>query len=182
VAGIVSNEEKFVIDIDSLREILKNPNTKNLLDASAILRRLLLDGHALMHKVAKGRDFKPRFVVPALTLMPMPEGIPEPSFWWTDPSAVHDRPTKDLGLDAFLSEPLHLVDGANITVRQVIDYVANVGGGVHQGKPRDEKAKLIHETSDQTIIMGHAYPLASIRGIVQVTFNALIPLYFRVRA
>jgi hypothetical protein len=180
VAGIVSNEERFVIDIDSLREILRNPNTKNLLDASAILRRLLLDGHALMHKVAKGRDFKPRFVVPVYT--PMPTSIPKPDFWWTDPSMVQDRSTKNLGLDAFLSEPLHLVDGANITVRQVIDYVANVGGGVHQGKPRDEKAELIHETSDQTIIMGHAYPLASIRGIAQVTFTALIPLYFRVRA
>jgi hypothetical protein len=82
VAGIVSNEHRFVIDIDSLREILRNPNTKNLL-ASAVFRRLLTDGHALMHKVAKGRDFKPRFVVPVYA--PMLASIPKPDFFLDRP-------------------------------------------------------------------------------------------------
>jgi hypothetical protein len=113
----------------------------------------------------------------------MPASIPKPDFFLTDPSIKHDNlPSKTLGLKAFLAEPLHLIEGTTITVYQMLHYVANVGGGTHQGSPQNEKAEIIHETADQVLIMGHAYPLASIRGIAQVAHEALIPLYHMVRA
>jgi hypothetical protein len=189
--GLVSNEERFVWDIDDLQDILKYPDARNLVGASAILRRLLTDGECLLHKVSKGRDFKPRFTVAARDSPPeIPEfakahGISELKAFWTNPALdVRDgMPTKELGLDDFLREPVHRFGDGKITIKELINYVANVGGGVHQGKPRNrDNAPLIDATKDTIIINGRGYPLESIKHIAHITRNALYPLYLRVRA
>jgi len=55
---MIPPEARFVWDIDALREIQKYPHTRNLVEASAILRRLLLESECLLHKVSRNRDFK----------------------------------------------------------------------------------------------------------------------------
>lgn len=48
------NEQVFAWDFESLKEVAANPTPRNLLDASAILRRMLLDdGEPLISKVSK---------------------------------------------------------------------------------------------------------------------------------
>ena len=188
--GMFSNEYIFVADIDDLQRILKYPDTRNLLGASAILRRLLTDKQPLLHKVAKGRDFKPRFVV-ALRVEPEPPppakeaGFTSLKFEWTNPAldVRHGMPTKELGLDDFLREPVHQVGSTRITIKQLINYVANVGGGVHQGSPRKkDNAPTIDASAQSVIIGGNPYPLASMANIAKITRDALYPLYLRVRA
>lgn len=191
--AMLSNEHIFILDIDALREIVKYPDTRNLLSASAILRRLLTDeGQPLLHKVARGRDFKPRFVVAIRDQSDEPPapakeyGLTNLKFRWTNPSldVRQGVPTRDLGLDAFLSEPVHQIGPTQITIKELINYVANVGGGVHQGAPRkrDEAGKIIDASSNSVIINGHPYPLASMVHIAKITVDALDPLYQRVRA
>jgi len=190
MAGLYTNEQRFVWDVDALREIGKYPHPRNLLDASAILRRLLTDDRCLLHKVAKGRDFKPRFAVAVRDKMEPPEevkkyGITKLAFLWTNPSLdIRDgMPTRELGLDAFLAEPVHQIDQTMITVKQLINYVANVGGGVHQGAPKNrDNAPTIDASAKVLIIQGKPYPLASIEHIAKITVTALYPLYLRVRA
>lgn len=189
MAGLFSNEQRFVWDIDALQEILRYPTQPHLLDASVILRRLLTDsGEPLLHKVARGRDFKPRFVVSGKSGDPelaakLFEGL---VFAWRNPAFSHyagSVPTRDLGLDEFLAEVVTRIGKTRITVKELINYVANVGGGVHQGSPRKkDNAEAIHTSAGQIMINGNPYPLDGMANIAKITVAALYPLYLRIRA
>jgi len=190
-----SNEQIFVWDIDALNSIISNPTPRNLLDASAILRRLLLDasnGGILVQKVSRGRDFTARFRLPgserylaALNKLHSQQDLlwhyQSPLIDGADKSAVA---TRMVSLQDFLREPLHLVAHTQLTIKDIIDYAANVGGGVHQGSPRqrDESGKVLHSSAGSLLIHGTPYPLQSIGDIVKITLDALMPLYQRVRA
>jgi len=154
--GLFSDERIFVLDIDALQEIVKYPDTRNLLDASVRLRRILTDsGEPLLHKVGRGRDFKPRFKI-AVEREDNPYGRPEEFLgekllhMWSnpDPSGFPNVSTKEVGLDDFLRSRRHYTRGTEISVKEMINYVANV----------------------------------SLHPICTVTIAALLPLYQRIRA
>lgn len=45
-------------------------------------------------------------------------------------------------------------------MKELILYTANVGGGVHHGKPRDkDNAKVIHADAAKILIEGNPYQL-----------------------
>jgi hypothetical protein len=188
---MISNEQRFIWDIDDLREIIKNPEPRNLLAASAILRRLLTDsGEPLLHKVARERDFQPRFIVTGNAVDPALENAvfsnPNLILHARDPSAGQmdgSLPTRSLGLDDFLRERIFHIGQTPITIKELINYVANVGGGVHQGSPRKKgNAQIIHASTDRILINDQPYPLQSMANIGQITLNALLPLYLRIRS
>ena len=80
---IVSPEARFKWDIEAPIEIQKYPSMKNLLDASGILRRLLIDNECPLHKVARGRDFKAKFDIAGRLFADVIRGlpdIPQPTF------------------------------------------------------------------------------------------------------
>lgn len=181
---MVSNEARFVWDIDALREILRNPQPRNLLEASGILRRLLTDSECLLHKVARGRDFTPRFTVAGRAGYSEPELIKKAVVHLRNPSAgrMGDLATRDLSLDDFLRLPIAKMGGPeHFTVKQLI--TANVGGGVHQGAPRKkDKAQEIHASLHTLKINGYPYPMEMMRWIATATTDALTPLYLRIRS
>ncbi len=164
----------------------RNPTPRNLLDASGFLRRVLTDSAGpSLHKVARGRDFKPRFRILDHDYdgLPVKDGL---VFRWVSP-AITDGPPhlrdKEVGLDAFLSTRMSTVNGEDLTVKQLINYVANVGGGVHKGEPsKKDNARTIHGSADKFYLNGFPYPLASLVPIIKVVLEALMPLYHRVRA
>lgn len=78
--------------------------------------------------------------------------------------------------------PAHYAAGVPLTVKHLINYVANVGGGVHLGKPSTrDNAPLIHETADTFQMNGVPYPLSIMRPVVRVTLEALFPLYHQLQ-
>lgn len=185
--AMYSDEQRFVWDIDALQEIVKYPDARHLVEASAILRRLLTDSAGpLMHKVAAGRDFKPRFKV-------APSGREELDsilgdkllFHWSNPDPTWGGGIqfREMSLDAFLAEPMVFAASKKISVKHLINYMANVGGGVHQGKPtKRDNAEEIHATGSNVELEGFPYPVASIAPITKIVVEALMPLYLRLRA
>ncbi|MDN3624858.1 hypothetical protein [Methylobacterium isbiliense] len=185
-----TNEQLFVWDLDKLRQISQNPHPRNLLDGSAILRRLLTDSSGpLLHKAAKGRDFKPIFRV-----IGSPEGdrlledifaSGAVTFRYSnpDPDALKEGAGMQLGLDGFLARKIHFVDGKPITIKEVINFCANVAGGVHAGQPsRRDNAEVLYNNSSNVLVNGKPFPVESIRSIIDITIQALEPLYERLRA
>lgn len=186
---LVSDEQRFVWDINDLQEITHNPQPRNLLAASGILRRLLLDDEALLHKVARGRDFKAKFVVFGNEVDPALESkvlsIPGPQFQLTNPAfnQTSGGPKRHLDLDKFLRERIAYMGTKPITVKELVNYTANVGGGVHQGKPRKrDNAETIHATAHNVLIDAKPYPMQAMLWIATITVNALLPLYWRLRS
>ena len=185
-----SNEEYFVWDMQALKEVLANVTPRNLLDASAILRRLLIDGsNSVLHKVAKSRDFKPLFKISdndEFWAATQPESGKKPISLFRYHSLVpylmpSDR-TKLVGLDDFLATKCYGTEDADFTVKDMIRYTANVGGGVHHGMPRNkDNAQEIHAVADQVQIMGQPFPLDGMRAITFIVVKALAPLYELVR-
>jgi hypothetical protein len=181
-----SDEQVFVWDIDDLIEIAKNPTPPNIIAASATLRRLLtVSGQPLIHKVVKGRDFKLRFKVidHHYGKPPISDGL---VFHWSRPDpgfSAHTLKDKEIGLDEFLKLYVGCAGSSDLTVKQMINYVANVGGGVHKCVPKGNKdnAKIIHESSNDIIINGFPYPLAILLPVINIVLETLMPLYQRVR-
>ena len=181
---MIPPEARFVWDIDALREIQKYPHTRNLVEASAILRRLLLESECLLHKVSRNRDFQARFEM----FKPVePMNHPKSAFEWSNPdpsSVASPKNTQSLNLDAFLREPICTAGSTKITVKEVILYVANVGGGVHLGRPRNkDNAKSIDALANNGVWFGsQPIPIMILGPICNIVVKALMPLYQKVRA
>lgn len=188
-----SNEQRFVWDIDSLVRIKENPTQPNLLEASAILRRIFMDdGEALLNKVSRGLGMKARFRVfvgshsvdafKAMTANNPVSGGPIMEYVNPDPSISQNGKTEELSADDFLRAPIHSADDKIITVKEVIRYCSDVGGGVHQGTPRKKNnAETIHKYSGIQFY-GHPMPLMCMSNVLNIALEGLMPLYSRLRA
>jgi hypothetical protein len=66
----VPPEALFIWKIEDLKAILANPNEKNLLESSAILRMLLLDEHPLIHQANRNVGVRIAFMVVNLESSP----------------------------------------------------------------------------------------------------------------
>jgi hypothetical protein len=86
------------------------------------------------------------------------------------------RPIESVGLEAFLHERVMLIEHQDITVRDLIDHLANVAGGVHAGKAREDHSHMLNLISEQLEIGGMNSPIRCLRGIVIVVAKALKPL------
>jgi hypothetical protein len=187
---------RFVWDIDALTKISANPTPQHLLDASVILRRLLIDDSPLIGRMASrtGLGLKFRifsgnaqsdFQELAEDLMSIADlqyfGVnPNPGIFGEKYAEEHGL---EVNLDKFLKTPMKFVHGKTITVYELIHYVANVGGGAHQGKPGAKRnAELIHQTANMLIIDGSPYPLDALRAIISITVTAAQSIYERLRA
>lgn len=192
---MISDEQRFVWDIESLAEIAKYPHPKNLLDASVVLRRLLTDSAGpLIHRIAKRVDLKPRFRIfvggTRSDFQAIIDGMPERArdtlvslYMNPDPSIAEAANTREVGLDEFLASPITYFEGKMLTVKEIINYVANVGGGVHQGKPSNrDNAETIHRTANTVWMNGRPYPLENLRNLLNITLYALTPHYRRLKA
>jgi len=183
-----SDEEFFVWDMDSLRSILGNPTPRNLLDASGILRRLMVDGsNSILQKVAKKFDYKPRFQI-GVDFNEMIEEVNKITHGgmlqaWVNPRVWSSAGGRQVSLDEFLACPVHWAQGTNITIKEIITYVANVAGGVHKGEPRrKDNAQTIHAIANSLIINGKPLPIESVQPIATIVVAALAPLYQRIRS
>jgi hypothetical protein len=67
-------------------------------------------------------------------------------------------------------------EGEDITVRDLIDHVANVVGGVHAGKPLDAKQMKLNGLAQIASFGGMDSVIFCLRSIVLVVVEALRPL------
>jgi hypothetical protein len=120
------DEQIFVWDFDALQAIGANPTPKNLLAASAILRRMLMDdGEPLLNKVCRKLAVKVRFTVSANTTKQGFAGVSDRlpqrglTHLWINPDpCIGENPsTTDVELGEFLAVPFLIARKQTLTVK-----------------------------------------------------------------
>lgn len=144
-------EKKRLFD-NTIRDIeakLKSNDPYEILMISALLRKLLLDSYPLMDQVNEERRLKITFKVNTRPINPL---LTEADFWSIqdgfDPDTSHFSIAQDLSRDKMLERRVLKSDGHWFTVRDLIDFLSNVGGAVHAGKP-DDKQKVLQGISSK---------------------------------
>lgn len=180
-AQMMLAEWLFVETIADLRDRSQNPALRSryeLLGIAPLLRKLLTDrGEPLLVTVKRARQV----ITPQFRIRPwqVPDGVDE-SFNYLirlgGPELVGDAETPALTADQFLAARVGMIEGKDLSVKQVLRYYAHVEGGVHFGDPDEDGQEamssmvpvLLGNTTGQIDILGH---------LGQVVVDALTPLY-----
>jgi hypothetical protein len=150
----------------------------DLLRAGALLRQLLLDGQNLYDLVNQEYDIKLEFEVARSNTVPMKNGY---SFHNVMPNPGESNRIVDV--DDFRRTPLVIFnENINYTVRDIIDYAANVNGGVHASqRARDdtqERVKKLYEIFTRT---DYDFQSQALSQICSVVIRALSPLEVKIK-
>jgi len=172
-------ETLFIRTLDDLERRVSTPDAYELLGASALIRKLLLDDHPLTDQVNREFQLKVRFTV--AEPIPLPLGGPQPVIETIqdglDPSTAPPwLPRKTLNRDQFMAYPLAKVASHTYTVREVVLFEANVMGGVHAGSPGSEKREALHRIETTFYVGGLPSSLRQLQAIGRVVLVALAPL------
>jgi hypothetical protein len=174
----------FVETVADVRHRSQNPGERSryeLLGIAPLLRKLLLDGASLVDTVRAGRpeallEFRVRpwrapatdaeaeaGTLPHALRLGGPELVGGPD----DPAVRTVR--------GFVGARIGMVEGQDLTIRDVVRYYANVEGGVHFGKPKEAEQATF--SSMAPLLLGHTTGQIEILAhIGQVVVNALTPL------
>ncbi|MEV1290038.1 hypothetical protein [Micromonospora sp. NPDC049679] len=153
----------------------------DVLMSTALLRKLLLDQARLMDQVNRRYRLELRFRISGVS--PLEESIwaNNPMFWSIedalDPESPFAYAPYDATRDQFLARRLMRFGGSWITVRDVIDQLANIEGAVHIGKAKHERHTALQAA-------GKFYSRDQLPGVVsqlrligRITVRGLRPLH-----
>jgi hypothetical protein len=153
----------------------------DLLDLAGIVRQLLLDGTPLVHKVNR-YGIKLRFLVGDFVLqldefttsLDLADGL--------DPDTARPgKPAKELSLDGFLGHKVILMQRGSHSVRDVIQFAANIAGGVHHSQSPKDAQKLLADYGAMFSMGGVPAGIRLLQAIGRVTMKGLAPLIEAVR-
>jgi hypothetical protein len=176
----VDVEELFIRTLRDLEQGITSSDEYEVLMSAALLRKLLVDGGRLMDQVNRNYRLDLRFRISDVS--PLENLIFEdnPIFWSLedalDPESPFAYKPFDATRDKFLNRKVMRFNGHWITVRDVIDQLANVEGAVHSGEPDTDRRRTIQAA-------GRFYSRAGLPGVVSqvrllglITVRALSPL------
>lgn len=172
----------FVETVADVRQRSSGLSTRSryeLLGIAPLLRKLLLDGTSLVDTVRAARpevpvEFRIRpwnapatddhaETLPWLFRLGGPELVGGPA----------DRALTSVG--EFISSRVGLVDGLDLTVRDVVRYYAHIEGGVHFGEPREPIQATLKSVAP--LFLGHSTgQIRILAHIGRVVVDALAPL------
>lgn len=174
--GCIDVELSFLRFTLDLQARIATNDPFNLREASAILRRLLLDARPIIHLVNRTYRQKLRFpFVEERHIKEPPEG---PAFQFSNlcPDFADPAKFQILSLDDFLAKPVLRDRERSFTVREVVDVCANLKGGIHFGEPlSQEEASLIKLDRSYLPFFVDA-TFAALPGIGWTTINGTRPL------
>ena len=153
-----------------LQTYLNSGDAYEVIKSSRVLRQLLLDGDALLHLVNRELRAQPRFRVRMLT-DEAKQGFAPEIYPDTDRSK-----TNDLQLKGFLAFSMGSSDGASITIREVIKFVAIALGGVHFKDDPTGKYTALDELHSSADRIEDSPVLLALQHIGAVCRDALIPI------
>lgn len=168
----------FAATLDDLERLVapEEPAEYDMLRASALLRKLLIDSNPLAHQVNRDIRMQIRFRVSGVHAgTPIDLGI-KPISRFASVNPYGARVDELLSMKGFLARPVIWIDDRLYTVRNVIKCVAHVQGGVHYFDPEDdEEAQLM--SYDESIRIGDISMLhRHLIDIGKVTVEGLTPL------
>jgi hypothetical protein len=180
--SLMDRERLFVQTVDWLDQVARRqpPDEHELLLASGRLRMLLLDAQRLTDQVNKTYSFDIRY---RIVRARAPVNAAHLEFWArTDGIAPAERLAdaeprlQEVPVQTFLHELVMIYRGEKVTVRDLIDHLANVVGGVHAGKAREERDLKLNQLAESLSLGGMSPGIRAVRGIVVVVAEALKPL------
>jgi hypothetical protein len=176
----------FVAEMRELEQRVLSSNEYDTLMIAASLRKLLLDAHPLVHLVNSTRTHKLRFVAncqPEDAASLRAKLARTGAFVWArqdgfDPHTARagTLPPAELNLRGLLACVVVMWRGYEVTVGELIAYVAHIAGAVHVGKPRTAKEIALVDMAQRTRA-GEATPVvAQLQAIGRVVLRGLAPL------
>lgn len=175
-AMLTEQERLFLRTLEDLERRIEDSDPYEILGASALIRKLLLDEHPLVDQV--NRDYKRKITFEVGKPPELPPGIPKPVFSTIqdgiDPDTMPPSfPRAKLNREQFLKTVLSTVGGHEYTLRETVLFEANVMGGVHSGSPKEEKEKALQGTNSMIAVGGYRSSLRQLKAIGRVVLKAL---------
>lgn len=169
----------FLKTVGGIESRLSATDPYEILLIAGLLRKLFLDDHPLVDQTNRTHRLKLAFEV----TVPVnePEEGDKTSFWSVqdglDPdTAIPGKQRQMLSRDQFLQTVVAMIYGPSYSIRDVIQFEANIAGGVHAGAPRTEKEQALHAVGQSLGIGGYAPTLRQLLAIARVSLKALAPL------
>jgi hypothetical protein len=148
----VDIDRLFVHTLRDLEERTDSTNEYTVLMSAALLRKLLLDESRLADQVNRNHRLKLRYRISGVSPYEKLMVDASPVFWAIEDALDPDSPIAyapyDATRDQFLARQVMYFGGNRITVRDVIDQLANVEGGVHSGSPKDDRQKALQAAAE----------------------------------
>lgn len=181
-SGLSIEEERLIRSVAELQDRIACADRVNLLEASAILRRLLLDARPLVHLV--NRVYRCKLLFPVVqerteSKILLSANIAPLS---SAPQFAPAGQLVQLPLEAFLAQAVVRRENFICSVRDVIDVCANTKGGIHFDEPRTDVAQQIlalDQQSQPAFIDASLYALADFSWSV---IHGLRPLIAEIEA
>ena len=179
-----SYHETFYLEtIRELENRLRDGGGYNLVQASALLRKLFLDDHPLLDRVNRERRVPLRFEVCPVQHSALPDLGGAPIAHWINPGSSARAAPLSLKRDQFLAHVCAIIEGEKIAIIDVVRHAAYVLGGVHTGEP-DKKHALILQIDGLLNTFGaieNMTALNALSGICECVIKALQPLTDEIR-
>lgn len=178
--SIRGSEQNFLRSLIELQGRISSHDHFDLLQASGILRRLLIDSHPLIHLV--NRTYREKLHFPFVKEIPIIRIDEGPTFESTNPCPAFAL-TNDvelLTLDDFLGRTVLKGLNHEYSVKDVISVCANVKGAIHvDERPAAFEASLLALDASYLPYFAEA-SLAALPGIAWSLVNAARPLVERI--
>lgn len=172
-------EQLFVRTVHDLEIRLGSSDWYEVLGAAPLMRKLLWDRHPLVHRANRRRQVQLRFAVAVRPSRPQSSVQPLMSFVGDgiDPEArVPGASIETVSVDGLGRVVVGTVRGAELTVRDVVTFEANVGGGVHLGSPKKLGHRVAAELGDSMFVDEVPATLHQLRVIGRIVVRGLDPL------
>jgi hypothetical protein len=162
----VDIDRLFVHTLSDLEERTASTDEYTVLMSAALLRKLLLDGSRLADQVNRTHRLNLRYRISDVS--PYEKLVLEdsPTFWSIEDALDPDSPFAyapyDAARDQFLARHIMYFDGSPITIRDIIDQLANIDGGVHSGSPKNDRQRALQAAA-------HFYSRSGLPGAVSQT-------------
>lgn len=168
-------ETFFLAQLQQLAQLATDPRTMAPVEASGVLRRLLLDNPTVVHQINKQYRLKLAFFI-----RPAGDGPPlGPRAWFVadalDPE-IFQGPSAHLSLDGFLASKVGSVDARAITAKEVILHAAHVWGGIHRYPAKQEYERAIAQLEAELPGLTQLSLDRILRALSRITLRALVPL------
>ncbi|EKD53452.1 MAG: hypothetical protein ACD_61C00040G0004 [uncultured bacterium] len=163
----------FLLTLDDIKEKSQSDDYYKIFMTAALLRKLFLDGGALVDLVNRNYKLGLKFTVNNKEPIIVP-GL----FFWTiqdgfDPETSHCPIPLEVDKTAFLNRKVMMKENRIYTVHDLIDYLCHIGGVVHHSSPKEEKEKILKEV-EQPIVR-------SLLAINRVVLKGLRPLEMAIK-
>lgn len=171
----------FVHTLRDLEERTASTDEYTVLMSAALLRKLLLDDSRLVDQVNRTYRLKLRYRISDVSPWEKLILDDRPVFWIIEDALDPDSPFAyvpyDATRDQLLARQVMYFSGSRITVRDVIDQLANIEGGVHSGSPKGDRQRALQAAAQFYSRAGLPGAVSQTRLIGRIIVRGLRPLH-----